>query len=110
MASKTLKVMQQILEHFDESMDSDEIDMGPISAENMGISEARWNRVIGMMLEEGLIDGFAEIAHLGSSHLAYGAVNPRITLRGLIFLNENSNAAKIYEIAKEIRGWVPGFK
>ncbi|MGG3504772.1 YjcQ family protein [Paenibacillus lautus] len=110
MASKTLKVMQQILEHFDDSMDSDEIDIGPISAENLGISTARWHRVIGMMLEEGLIDGFAEVTHLGSSHSSYRSINPRITLRGLQFLNENSNAAKIYEIAKEIRGWVPGFK
>lgn len=108
MASKTLEVVQKILEHLDNSMDDDKVDMSPVSAEALGISDARWHRIIGMMKEECLIDGFGELKALNANYSQYKPSRPRITLRGLQFLSENSNAARLYGIAKEIKGWIPG--
>ncbi|WP_068783229.1 YjcQ family protein [Paenibacillus phocaensis] len=106
MASKTLQVIQQILEHLDNSMDGDVVDMTAISPEALEITEARWHRVIGMMVEEGLIDGFAKVTTLQTQYNQYKAITPEITLRGLHFMNENKDAAKLYRIAKEIRDWI----
>jgi DNA-binding Lrp family transcriptional regulator len=107
-ANKTMDIIQDILEHLDKSMDDETVDVKPISPEALGISQARWSRIIEMMLESGLIDGFSPIHRLGSSYQALKAVNPRITLRGIQFLAENSNMAKFYRAAKEIKDWIPG--
>jgi len=109
MAVKTMTVIQKILDHLDESMDVEVVDTTPISWSVLGISEARWTRIITMMLEEGLIDGYISARSLGSP--AYGEYiedDPRITLKGIQFLSENSNAAKIWRAAKEIKDLIPG--
>jgi hypothetical protein len=106
MASKTLQAIQRILEHLDNSMDDDNVDLAAISPEALDITEPRWHRVIGMMVEEGLVDGFVKVTTLGSEYNQYKAMNPEITLRGLHFMNENKDAAKLYRIAKEVRDWI----
>ncbi len=108
MATKTMDIIQSILEYLDKSMDDDRIDITPIEYGSLNISYARWSRVIGMMLEAGLIEGFTEVTTLGSTHEQYKSIDPRITLLGLQFLSDNSNLSKLYRAAKEIKDWIPG--
>lgn len=108
MASNTMEIIQKILDHLDKSMDDERIDLTPVSRESLGISDARWSRIIGMMLEEGLVEGFAEVPMAGVAYTGYKAMDPRITLRGIQFLADNSNMAKLYRAAKEIKDWIPG--
>ncbi|WP_103110717.1 YjcQ family protein [Brevibacillus reuszeri] len=108
MAKKTMDVIQEILEHLDKSLDDERVDIGPISPENLEISYPRWSRVIQMMLESELIEGFAPVKTLGSTYTSFKAIDPRITLRGIQFLADNSNFSKLYRAAKEIKDWIPG--
>ncbi|KKX52578.1 MULTISPECIES: YjcQ family protein [Brevibacillus] len=108
MSKKTMDVIQEILEYLDKSMDDEVVDTKPINHENLGISHARWSRTIEMMLESGLIEGFSPVHRTGTTYTAYKAVEPRITLRGIQFLADNSNLAKLYRAAKEIKDWIPG--
>jgi hypothetical protein len=107
-ANKTMDIIQAILEHLDKSMDDERVDVGPISHEALGISHARWSRIIEMMLESGLIEGFSPVHLPGLSYTAFKAVDPRITLSGIQFLADNSNLTKLYRAAKELRDWIPG--
>lgn len=107
-AKKTMEIIQDILEHLDKSMDDEIVDISPISHEALGISHARWSRIIEMMLESGLIEGFSPVHRLGSTYTAFKEMDPRITLKGVQFLAENSNVAKLYRVAKEIKDWIPG--
>lgn len=108
MAIKTTAVIQKILEYLDESMDDEIIDTEPIKHEALGITHARWSRTIGLMLEEDLIDGFIEVTTMGSHYDQYKIGKPRITFRGLNYLSENSNSAKLLRAAKELKDFIPG--
>ena len=106
MANSTIDVILKILDHLDKSMDDDEVNVEPIMPEALGITEARWSRVIGMMLEEGLIDGFKDVTSLDSAYEEYIPSMPRITFKGLNYLSENTGFSKLYRAAKEIKDWI----
>jgi predicted transcriptional regulator len=108
MSTKTMDVIQSILEYLDKSMDDDRVDITPINDESLEISYPRWCRIIGMLLEDGLIEGFSEVNSSGVTYSQYKSMDPRITLSGLKFLSDNSNLGKLYRAAKEIKDWIPG--
>jgi YjcQ protein. len=104
----SMKIVYKILEHLDKSMDDEIVDPDPISAETLGVTRVRRYRIISMMIDAGLIDGFRDVGTLGSDIGDFKMINPSITLLGLQYLSENTASSKIYRAAKEIRDWIPG--
>ncbi len=52
--------------------------------------------------KEGLVDGLTKTkdGYIG---------NPRITLMGIKYFEENKSSTKFYNTLKEIRDWIPGY-
>jgi len=103
----TMKAIYKILETLEKSLDEEDFDFNQIRPEAIGISEYKWHRIIGIMMNEGFIDGFMEIQTLGMRFPQYKIVSPTITFKGLVYLAENSNIAKIINAAKLIKDIVP---
>lgn len=82
-------------------MDYDEIDIEQISAEMLGISQNRWINIMSMLIENGYLSGISIKQNImGDSVLSVS--NPKITLKGLEYLNDNSLMKKAAKIAKGI--------
>lgn len=105
---ETMKVIYKILERLEKAMDEEEFDWHEIDHRAFGISELKWTRIIQLMLERGLIDGFSLINTMGRTYPGVKPIDPRITFEGLEYLAENSNTAKIINAAKLLKDTIPG--
>jgi len=103
----TMKALYKILETLEQSLDHEDFDFNLIKHEVIGISEHKWHRIIGILMDEGFVDGFMKIQTLGMKYPGYKLSHPEITFRGLVYLAENSNTAKIINAAKLIKDIVP---
>lgn len=97
----SFRVIYKILRYLEAAMDYDEIDSNRLSAESLGVSENRRIALLEMLVREGYVDG------IGIKQSADGAVtismsSPRITLKGLEYLHENSVMNKMAAVAKGI--------
>lgn len=97
----SFRVIYKILRYLEAAMDYDEIDSNRLSAESLGVSENRRIALLEMLVREGYVDG------IGIKRSADGAVTiamsfPRITLKGLEYLHENSVMRKMAAAAKGI--------
>lgn len=95
------KIIYRILRYLEKAMDYDEIDLAPISAEVLGLSEPRWIAIMEMMAVEGYIAGLSVQRSL-SGTATISCSSPRITLKGLEYLQENSLMQKAANLAKGI--------
>lgn len=100
-------IIYKILKYLETAMDYDEVDMDFISPERLGISQNRWNSVIEMLAADGYIVGIA-IKRGAQGEVVLSVSTPRITLKGLEYLNENSLMKKAANIAKGIKDIIPG--
>lgn len=103
----TMKAMYKILETLEKSLDEEDFDFTLVRHEAIGISEYKWNRIIGILMSEGFVDGFLKVQTLEMRFPSYKLNNPTITFKGLVYLAENSNMAKIINAAKLIKDVVP---
>lgn len=88
-------------------MDKEEFDDRMISAEVLKVSEARLLSVLQMLLDDGLIKGIAIDTDV-SGHFIVSKGRPRLTLKGLEYLNENSMMQRAMKMAKGIKDSLPG--
>lgn len=95
------KVIYRILRYLERAMDLDEPDMQRISTETLGLSEQRWAAIIEMLVAEKYIDGMA-VSRSIDGGIVMSVSNPRITLRGLEYLHDNSIMQKMAKVAKGI--------
>ncbi|MCM1055544.1 MAG: YjcQ family protein [Bacteroides sp.] len=93
-------VIYKILKAFEKAMDLEEFDIKQISPDVLKISENRWLRIMEMLIGEGYITGVLIEHFMAGDKIS--ANNPRITLKGLEYLNENSFMKKACEVAKGI--------
>ena len=96
---ENFKAIYRILRYLERAMDYDEPDMDIISASALGLSEARWISILEMLADENLISGL-EIRRSSDGGAALSISNPRITLHGLEYLQENPQMLKAAEMAK----------
>ena len=96
------KTIYKILKILQKAMDYEEFDIREISAENLKISEPRWSCLIEMLVKEEYVQGIT-VKRSVSNHVFVNFSNPRITLKGLEYLNENSLMKKAANLAKGIR-------
>ena len=100
-------IIYKILKYLETAMDYDEADMNFISAEKFGISQNRWSSIIEMLAADGYIDGIT-IKRGAQGDIVLSVNTPRITLKGLEYLYENSAMKKAANIAKGIKDIIPG--
>ena len=73
--------------------------------EGLGVSEERLYKILQSMIDDGLIDGFAKINYMGG--YGFKAIGPRLTMKGMEFLQENSAMQKIRKELKEVKDLAP---
>ena len=95
------RVIYKILKYLEQAMDYDEPDLDRISATTLGISEQRWVAIMEMLAREGYIDGMT-VERSTDGNVTISNPHPRITLRGLEYLQENSAMQKAARLAKGI--------
>ena len=95
------KTIYKILKYLEQAMDYDEPDLDRISADALGISEQRWAAIMEMLAKEKYIDGIA-LKTSADGDVSVSVPPPRITLRGLEYLQDNSAMQKAARIAKGI--------
>lgn len=100
------KVIYRILRYLEKAMDYDEADTSFISAGALKISEQRWVAIMEMLVTEGYIAGMT-VSRSRDGEVAISESNPRITLRGLEYLSDNSLMQKAAKIAKGIAEVIP---
>ena len=101
------KVIYQILKYLEEAMDFSEPDYEPIKSEALGLTEERWEAIIMMLLKDGYIEGVIVKDYIRQKKYI-SEFEPKITLKGLEYLNENGMMKKIVKAAKGIKDTIPG--
>ena len=92
------------IETLDDSVDFNLFEVFYISKIN--ISEKLLIKILKNLIEEGYIKNF-QITISGNN--IFTSNYPELTLRGMLFLEENSSMKKAYKTLKEIKGWIPEF-
>lgn len=94
-------MIYRILKYLEKAMDYDEADLDFISAEKFGVTQQRWVAIMEMLEAEGYITGLS-IKRSIDGEVCYSVSHPRITLKGLEYLQENSIMQKAANIAKGV--------
>ena len=102
-----VSIIYRILKTLEVSMDTEEFDRRSISAETMHISEQRLLSLLRMLAEAGLIEG-VHIDVDAAGNFMVSESRPRLTLKGLEYLNENSLMQRAMKMAKGIKDSIPG--
>lgn len=98
-----LKIVYKILVGIEASMDSNRFDGTFLDA--LKISEERRNKILQSMIDDGLIDGFERVNYAGG--YGFKALEPRLTIKGMEFLQENSTMQKIKNGLKDVKDITP---
>ncbi|MGL4108327.1 YjcQ family protein [Clostridium sp. LP20] len=101
------KMIYKILKILEKSMDVEEFDNKSISKERLELSEARWCRIIAILVKEGYITGIDVWNAMDCPYPRVAVIRPEITLKGLEYLNENSIMKKAANLAKGISDIMP---
>lgn len=81
-------------------MDCEDFDPGPFAPEALGVSRERLESLWAMLAREGYVEGVKVIDT--SSGRVVALSHPRITLRGLEYMQTNSMMARAARLAKGI--------
>lgn len=102
--SKDFTAIYKILRFLDRNNGNEDYDLGTISAEMLEISEAKWEQLLIELQRNGYIDGIVYTKTLEDKfpHLA-GTLQPRITLKGMEYLEENSFMKKAGRVIMGIK-------
>ena len=103
------KIIYRILKYLEQHLGEDNLNLDRISHEQLGISFLRWEALLRMMQEEGYIKGLIYEQNLSDSapHVVT-PISPKITIKGLEYLEENSMMKKAENALKTIKEIVPG--
>lgn len=103
------KIIYRILKYLEEHLGEENLDLDKISHERLGISFVRWEALLRMMQEEGYIKGLVYEQNLSDSspHVVM-PIRPKITIKGLEYLTENTFMKKVENTLKTVKEIVPG--
>lgn len=102
------KVIYKILKILEKSMDLEEFDMSSISKERLELSEARWSRIMALLVAEGYVTGVEVWNSMDCGYPRICLTRPEITIKGLEYLEENTFMKKAANLAKGIKDITPG--
>lgn len=100
------RIIYRILRYLERAMDYDEPDLSQISAEKFSLTEQRWTAIMEMLAREKYVDGIS-VKRSADGEAVLSISTPRITLRGLEYLQENSMMKKAAGFAKGIADFIP---
>lgn len=105
------KIVYAILTELYASMKSGEkLVPETICPERFGIHASYWMDILGEMKNEGHIRGVTFVSTKTGRYLVSGWQDSiQITAGGIEYLTENSMMKKMYQLAKEVRDWIPGY-
>lgn len=92
---KDFTVIYKILKELDRNAGNEDFDLAMVGADRLGVAEARWEQIIIELAANGYIAGVSYTQTLEDKfpHLAH-PITPRITLKGMEYLSENSAMKK----------------
>ncbi len=97
------KIIYKILKTLDKNMGNEDFDIYSISAETLKISFSKWEQLLIMLQDNGLISGLVLDQDMSDKYRhIVEPINPQITMRGLEYLASNSYMAKAKEALKMI--------
>lgn len=98
----------QILKAIDLSYENDNFNLDKtLSIDKLKISFQRLILLINNLEKDGYIEGLS-IQAIANDQPCISINKPRLTTKGLLFLEENSVMKKAYNTLKELREWIPG--
>ena len=97
------KAIYRILKELDRHKGDEDFDVGCILPEALRVPETDWEQLMIELARAGYVNGVSYTKALGDKfpHLAY-PIAPRITLKGMEYLAENSMMQKAANLAKGI--------
>ena len=101
------KIIYRILRTLERAMDADVFDFESVRWEALGISKPRWEKIMEMLIEDGLIKGCSASRDM-AGYVYINGTQPRITLKGLEFLSENTLMKRAVGGLKTAKGIIPG--
>lgn len=105
---KEFTVIYKILSALRDSMDEDDFDLNTIDPKKLDISETRWLFLIQMLSDEGYVKDLTVNIKNDRTMILLLGIRPRITLKGLEYLADNTMMKKAWRFVKEIKDTVPG--
>lgn len=103
------KLIYQILKHLEIHLGEEDLEIDKISHEQLGVSFIRWEALLRMMQEDGYIKGLVyEQTMSDSSPHVVMPIRPKITIKGLEYLSENSMMKKVGDTLKKVKEIIPG--
>ncbi len=101
-------IVYRILKYFYECFKLGEMpERDMFSPDALGINNGYWVNVIESLVDEGHISGVSVIGYLGGSK-GVKLIEPKITPKGIEFLQENSALAKAKNMLKAAKDIIPG--
>lgn len=102
-------IIYKILKALEKALDYDEFDVSQISAERLGITFQRWEKLMIMLAKSGYVEGviFDQCSGDYSPKLEQ-PIRPVITLKGLEYLSDNTLMKRAANVAKGIKDTIPG--
>ena len=97
------KVIYAMLAAFEAALD-EQLDKEKLSARYLGISEKRRTMLLLMLQDEGYLKGVQEFKTPFVHEVNID--NARITIKGLDYLENNSNMQRAYRALKELSGFM----
>lgn len=95
------KIIYKILKILCSGMECEEFDNAWISAEALGVSVAMWEAIMKMLVDNDYIEGVIATEEM-YGNFGIKLIHPRITLKGLEYLEDNSMMKKAANLAKGI--------
>lgn len=93
----------KIIENLDRTSDFDFFKV--FDLKKLNISEELLIQILKNLIEEGYIKNFQLIV---SGNNIFTSNYPELSLKGMLYLEENTSMKKAYKTLKEIKGWIPG--
>ncbi|MFR1318233.1 YjcQ protein [Peptostreptococcus anaerobius] len=98
-----MKVVYKVLAEVDKQMDN--IDFDESFIKNLKVSDNRINKIIESLVEDGYLTGI-KISKSKTGNIVM-FINPRLTIKGMEFLQENSTMQKIKNGLKDVKDITP---
>ena len=102
------RIIYRILKHLQQSMDFEEFDYASFTAERFGTNPNRFQALLIQLQNAGYIEGLNIVQYIRQPEHIEPPMEPRITLQGLEYLQENSLMKKAAAFAKGVKEIDPG--
>ena len=100
------KTVYRILNFLKKSEQFDEFDDESFTAEYFGLTDRQWVSTLERMIDDSHVKGVS-VRYGADDYAMLGISHPRITTKGLEYLEENSLMQKAAQFAKGIREILP---